>query len=212
MTGDQYAGDRDRLQEGPVPPHETLAALAAQIADIRENVTYLDAVIDRAGLLAAGDIRRRVSRLTADLGKLASQVEAQAATLANALAAGPRAPAPTWVGLSPEDHDTQLAELTEWVDGMLRPSYPDNAPAACWSSHWQAVWELSTLAAEWRRIYQRPVPDLAGALDFHDRWLPGVARRLASIQADCTTGRCMATEPQQHPGMARPVHRERSMP
>jgi len=200
VTGDQQAGDGGRPQEKLVPPHETLAALATQIADIREKVTYLDAVIDRAGLLAAGDIRRRVSRLTADLGKLASQVEAQAATLANALAAGPRAQAPTWVGLSPEDHGTQLAELTQWVDGMLRPSYPDSAPAACWPHHWQAIWELSTLAAEWRRIYHQPAPDLAGALDFYDRWLPGVARRLAAIQADCTTGRCMATETRRHPG------------
>jgi hypothetical protein len=200
VTSDQYAGDRDRPQEGPVPPHETLAALAAQIADIRAKVTYLDAVTDRAGLLAAGDIRRRVSRLAADLGKLASQVEAQAATLAKVMAAGPRAQAPTWAGLSPEDHHTQLAELTEWVDGMLRPSYPHSAPAACWPYHWQAVWELSNLAAEWRRIYQRPAPDLAGALDFHDRWLPGVARRLAAIQTDCTTSRCMATETRQHPG------------
>ena len=89
MTGDQHAGDGDRPQEGPVPPHETLAALAAQIAGIREKVTYLDAVIDRAGLLAAGDIRRRVSRLTTDLGTLASQVEAQAATLAKARLPGP---------------------------------------------------------------------------------------------------------------------------
>ena len=205
MTGDQQAGDRGRPHEEPVPPHETLAALAAQIADIRQKVTYLDAVIDRAGLLAAGDIRRRVSRLTTDLGMLASQVEAQAASLAKAMAAGPRAQAPTWVGLSPEDHETQLAELTQWVDGMLRPSYPDSAPAACWPNHWQAVWELSTLAAEWRRIYQRPAPDLAGALDFHDRWLPGVARRLAAIQADCITGRCMATETHQHPGHGSPV-------
>jgi hypothetical protein len=200
VTGDPCAGDGDRLQEGPVPPHETLAALAAQIADIRQKVTYLDAVIDRAGLLAAGDIRRRVSRLTADLGTLASQVEAQAATLAKALTAGPRAQAPTWAGLRPEDRDKQLTELTQWVDGMLRPSYPHSAPAACWPNHRQAVWELSTLAAEWRRIYQRPAPDLAGALDFHDRWLPGVARRLATIQTDCTTSRCMATQTRQHPG------------
>jgi hypothetical protein len=194
VTGDHHAGDGDRPQKQPVPPHETLAALAAQIADIREKVAYLDAVIDRAGLLAAGDIRRRVSRLTTDLGTLASQVEAQAATLAKALTAGPRAQAPTWAGLNPEQHDTQLAELTEWVDRTLRPSYPDSAPAACWPNHWQAIWELSTLAAEWRRIYQRPAPDLAGALDFHDRWLPGVARRLAALQADCIPGRCMATE------------------
>jgi hypothetical protein len=206
VTGDPCAGDGDRPQEGPVPPHETLAALAAQIADIRVKVTYLDAVIDRAGLLAAGDIRTRVSRLTTDLSTLTSQVEAQAATLAKALTAGPRAQAPTWVGLSLEDRDKQFAELAEWVDGLLRPSYPDSAPAACWPNHWQAVWELSTLAAEWRRIYQRPAPDLAGALDFHDRWLPGVARRLAAIQADCITGRCMATETRQHPGYGSSVH------
>ena len=128
---------------------------------------------------------------------ITSQVEAQTATLAKALAAGPRAQAPTWAGLSPEDHATRVAELTQWVDGMLRPSYPDSAPAACWPHHWQAIWELSTLAAEWRRIYQRPAPDLAGALDFHDRWLPGVARRLTAIQADCITGRCMATDSAQ---------------
>jgi hypothetical protein len=211
VTGDQRSSDGDRPHQGAVPPHETLAALAVQVADIRVKVTHLDAVVDQAGLLAAGDIRRRVSRLTADLGKLVSQVEAQGATLAEALSAGPRVQAPTWVGLSVEDHDTQLAELTKWVDRMLRPSYPDSAPAACWPNHWQAVWELSTLAAEWRRIYQRPSPDLAGALDFHDRWLPGVARRLAVIQADCTTGRCMATETRSAPGHNRAVHRGRSV-
>ena len=198
MTGKQHPHEGDQPQEGPVPPHATLAALAAQVADIRGKVTHLDALVDRAGLLAAGDIRRRVARLTADLDTLAGQVEAQGATLAGALAAGPRAKAPTWAGLSPEEHDAQLAELTEWVDGVLRPGYPDSAPAACWPSHWQAVWELSTLAAEWRRIYQRPAPELAGALDFHDRWLPGVTRRLAAIQADCTTSRCMAADPAQN--------------
>jgi hypothetical protein len=189
-----------------VPPHETLAALAAQIADIRAKVTYLDAVIDRAGLMAAGDIRRRVSRLTTDLSKLAAQVEAQGAALAKALATGPRAQAPTWAGLTPEDHATQLADLTAWVEDVLRPCYPDSAPATCWPHHWQAVWELSTLAAEWRRIYQRPAPDLAGALDFHDRWLPGVTRRLAAIQADCITGRCMAAETRRHPYRGSSVH------
>jgi hypothetical protein len=128
------------------------------VADIRGKVTYLDAIVDRAGLLAAGDIRTRVSRLTANLDTLASQVEAQGTTLAEALETGPRAKAPTWAGLDQADHDTQLAELTKWVDGILRPSYPGSAPAPCWPSHWQAIWELSTLAAEWRRVYQRKVP------------------------------------------------------
>jgi hypothetical protein len=141
---------------------------------------------------AAHAIRKWVSRLTVNLDRLASQVEAQGATLTEALQAGPKAKAPTWVGLEQADHDAQLAELTEWVDGILRPSYPGSAPAPCWPSHWQAVWELSTLAAEWRRVYQRKVPELAGALDFHDRWLPGVARRVAEVQRSCTPERCMA--------------------
>ena len=29
------------------------------------------------------------------------------------------------------------------------------------------VWELSTVWAEWRRIYDRPGPELAGALEWH---------------------------------------------
>ena len=41
-----------------------------------------------------------------------------------------------------------------------------------------AVWELSTLAAEWERVYQARSRDLQGALDFHDRWLPGALRRV----------------------------------
>ena len=39
-------------------------------------------------------------------------------------------------------------------------------------------WELSTLAAEWHRIYGETRPDLARALEFYDRWLPGTMRRI----------------------------------
>lgn len=43
------------------------------------------------------------------------------------------------------------------------------------------IWELSTLAAEWHRTYGGNRPDLARALEFHDRWLPGTMRRITGI-------------------------------
>jgi hypothetical protein len=50
------------------------------------------------------------------------------------------------------------------------------------------VWELSTLREEWLRVYDRTYPDLAGALTWHDRWLPGVVARLTPLLLDCRDG------------------------
>ena len=75
------------------------------------------------------------------------------------------------------DRAAQLAQLRVWVDGILIPSYtpPEGTLRPCWTRHMSAVWELSTLAAEWKRVYQARSRDLQGALDFHDRWLPPFA-------------------------------------
>jgi hypothetical protein len=174
-----------------VPPFETLAALAAQVADLRGDVVYVKARIERARLSVLGGLPGKVARLTADLDALGGQVETLAATLAEMMSAGPKAIAPTWVGLDEAGRAAQLATVTEWVGGVLLPSYgPVVKP--CWRSHMAAVWELSTLAAEWRRVYQREAPELQGALDFHDHWLPGVTRRLGEVMRGCTADRCMA--------------------
>jgi hypothetical protein len=171
------------------PPFETLAALAAQVADLRGTVVYLKARVERGGL--GPGLAGKVARLTADLDALGSQVEAIAATLAEMMSGGPRAAAPTWVGLDDDERGVQLAAVAQWVDSVLLPSYgPVIKP--CWRFHMAAVWELSTLAAEWRRVYQREAPDLQGALDFHDHWLPGVTRRLGEVMRSCTSDQCMA--------------------
>ena len=98
--------------------------------------------------------------------------------------------APYWAGLSREDLDAQLAELRPWVETFLRPHYPGYAARLprCWAAHGEAVWELSTLAAEWERIYaDEENRDLASVLAWHDRFLPGVLTRLAaSIKCDET--------------------------
>jgi len=67
---------------------------------------------------------------------------------------------------------------------VLRRHYSGYELRDCWPSHIQAIWELSTLAAAWHHAYgQRP--DLARALEFYDRWLPGTMRRIAAITQAC---------------------------
>ena len=62
----------------------------------RGKVRYLDAVVDRSGLVMAKDIRGRVGRLTAEvdaMGARLQDVEDQVAELASK---GARVPAPNW--------------------------------------------------------------------------------------------------------------------
>ena len=105
--------------------------------------------------------------------------------------------APYWAGLSREDLDAQLAELRHWVETFLRQHYPGYAARLprCWAAHGEAAWELSTLAAEWERIYaDEENRDLASALAWHDRFLPGVLTRLAAaIKCDETGCRAVGS-------------------
>jgi len=156
---------------------ESLAALAVQVAALRGQIAQVNQRLDRAGL--RGDL------------DLAASFEELAQTVADALdAAAPRGPAaPTWIGLDRQAHGAQLAELRQWADTVLRQQYGGYELRDCWPRHIHAVWELSTLAAEWRHIYSGNRPDLARALEFYDRWLPGTMRRITGITG--ITGKCM---------------------
>jgi hypothetical protein len=171
---------------------ESVAALAAQVADLRGQVVGLRARVENAGMQSG--IR------------LAEQVADLARTVADLVDEGtvPRISAPTWVGLDPEQRAAQLAELTEWVTGFLVMNYPHVTIRPCWADHQAALWELSTLRAEWRRVYERKRPDLSGALDWHDRHLPGVALRVEKILKDCKGSCALAKSPAPVPLRPRP--------
>ena len=98
-------------------------------------------------------------------------------------------PAPWWVVDEATGREL-LAALREWVDQFLRRHYPGYLARLpqCWPNHGEAIWELSTICAEWERIYaDENNRDLAGALTWHDRYLPDVISRLAaSINCDET--------------------------
>jgi hypothetical protein len=152
---------------------ESLAALAAQLADLRSQIHAINERLDQAGLYAGLN--------------LAARFEELAGTVADALdTAASRGPAaPYWIGLDRDTYRAQLADLQRWADTVLRPHYGGYQLAECWPRHIHAVWELSTLAAEWHRTYGTSRPDLARALEFFDRWLPGTMRRITGITRGC---------------------------
>jgi hypothetical protein len=152
---------------------ESLAALAAQVAELRGQVRALNERLDQAGL-------------DADVN-LAARFEDLAQTVTDALeAAAPRGPAaPYWIGLDPDTYHARLDELRRWVDTVLRQHYGGYELADCWPRHIHVIWELSTLAAQWHRTYGGTRPDLAMALEFYDRWLPSTMRRITGITRTC---------------------------
>ena len=146
---------------------ESLAALAAQMADLHSQVALISQRLDRAGVREDVDLVARLEEL--------------AGTVATALdAVAPRGPAaPFWIGLDHDTYRSRLAELRRWADTVLRQHYGGYELRDCWPRHIHAVWELSTLAAEWHRTYNGGRSNLTRALEFYDRWL-----RSAAIRSD----------------------------
>jgi hypothetical protein len=162
---------------------ESLAALAGQLADLRGQVSALNERLDQAGLRPGLDLAARFE----DLARTVT------GTLEAAARRGPAAPC--WIGLDRDTYAARLADLQRWAGTVLRPQYGGYELRDCWPRHTQAIWELSTLAAEWHRTYSTDRPDLARALEFYDRWLPGTMRRIADITHTCMPQCVMLRDP-----------------
>jgi hypothetical protein len=169
---------------------DPIAALAAQLEELRGQL-----------LRAEGGVGQVRARLETDSGQvLMLRLEIKqlgekiAAAIARREADEPQAP--YWLGLTEEEHAGRLAQLRAWVEQVGRVQYRDYFAKLppCWPSHPAAVIELSTVMAEWVRIYgdpdSRPLPD---ALVWNDKWLPGVLGRLAAT-IKCDTRGCHLEE------------------
>jgi hypothetical protein len=87
-----------------------------------------------------------------------------------------------------QERQERLAELTDWVETVLCVEYCGyltDQIRPCWPNHPEARWELSWLYQLWTQAYlaERTAPKEAA--DWHDRWAPGVIRRLSAIMRNC---------------------------
>jgi hypothetical protein len=156
--------------------------LAAELAELRGQVGSLLGQLARSqGEI--GVLRERLEDSTGQTAMLLLQVKHFREELAEAVARNRlKPPAAPWWCVSEAEGRAMLAELREWLDRFLRPHYPDYLAKlpGCVLAHGEAVWELSTLQAEWIRIYgDEDNRDLQGALNWHDRYLPDCISRLA---------------------------------
>lgn len=158
-----------------------VAALAIELSRARREIETLTSKLDR---LTAD--QRRHSTVLSDLAKIRQQIQ-QILTLLNT--ENEASPARWfWLTMADEEREAKFSELYDWVETVLRQQYPDylaDQIKPCWISHPEARWELSWLYQLWTLTYltTRPTPRDAG--DWHDRWTPGVIRRLSHVMARC---------------------------
>jgi hypothetical protein len=163
-----------------------IAALAGQLDQLRAELSRYEGEV--------GSLRARLHEDSGQVLMLRLQVKQLGEKLEAAIARrnADEPPAPSWLGLSREEHGTRLAELRGWVDRVGRVQYPgyfEKLPP-CWPNHPEAVTELSNVMTEWIRVYgDEENRDLAAALWWHERWLPGVLSRLAAA-VKCDVAGC----------------------
>jgi hypothetical protein len=161
---------------------DPVAALAAQLEELRGQLARYTGETGHLRAKLAED-SGQVVMLRLEIKQLAEKIKA---AIGRRNADEP--PAPYWLGLSRDEYGTRLAELRGWVDrvGLVQyPGYFEKLPP-CWPNHPEAVTELSNVMTEWVRVYgDEENRDLAAALWWHERWLPGVLSRLtAAVKCD----------------------------
>ncbi len=167
-----------------------VAALAIQLSRLRQQIDSLTAKLD--GITGK---QQRHDTLLADVSQLRKQID----TILDVLDTDKEASPATWFWLTMPEQERQakLDELHDWVETVLRQHYPDylaNQIKPCWPNHPEAIWELSWLYQLWSLTYLTSRSAPKDAADWHDRWTPGVIRRLTSVMTNCRDG-CRRSPP-----------------
>lgn len=138
-------------------------------------------------------LRRRVEPLHRLPGQVA-EVSEQVARLAEQVAEMAADPGPgvvrSWLALDEDDPDLAgrlLAELSGWLETVFL-RFPDGAAVLpdCWAWHPDVVEELLWLMQAWSAAYFDDKGGVLRVADWHDRYRPGVVRRLKATAAACS--------------------------
>ncbi len=158
-------------------PQEEYAS-AASVAGLAREVEQLSRKLN-----TLGDLPGRVKQLARTVTQLAAEV-------AHGQAAGATQDAAvSWLDLPDEAEFArqQLDDLVFWMGGVyLR--YADAATHLpnCWLWHPDVVEELLWLKQAWETAYRSDDATVAMAADWHDRYRPGVVRRIEKLARNCS--------------------------
>ncbi|MDQ3762170.1 MAG: hypothetical protein M3460_10910 [Actinomycetota bacterium] len=131
----------------------------------------------------------RNARATATLEELLRGLAGDVAALvANAPTQHP-APASWLLTIDPGEALETLEWLTRWVRDVYL-WYPEARLPSCWMWHPAAIEELWWLAQAHREAYTPPTRSISKACEWHDRFRPGVVKRLNDAPyRDCDLSR-----------------------
>ena len=159
----------------------SVAALAVQVNALRQDVEMLTGKVDVVTrtqeeqaivLEGVAELRREVQKIVALLG------EENKSSSSGWF----------WLTMDEQTREEKFSELYDWVETVLRAEYPDylaDQIRPCWPNHPEARWELAWLYRLWSPAFLAKRPDAKAAADWHDRWSPGVLRRLGVAMGRC---------------------------
>ena len=146
-------------------------------------------------LVALGREVERLARRHSDLDQRQTDLDTLVRCLAEDLAlllppGGDEDPPalPSWLAAAdPVQARAMLTDLAEWL-GAVYLRYPDAAASLpeCWLWHPDLVEELLWLSHAWTAAYHGPDASVALVGDWHDRYRPGVTRRIKTVAGTCS--------------------------
>jgi hypothetical protein len=167
----------DREAHGDSP---SVAALAIQVSELRRGV---DSLTKRTDTLTR--TQREHAVVLEGVAELRDQVEKVLTILTEE-----EDSSEPWFWLTMDDQarEYRYSELYDWVETVLRVQYPDYLTGQvqpCWPNHPEARWDLAWLYQLWHAAYLSKRPAVKDVADWHDRWSPGVMRRLGHLMTSC---------------------------
>lgn len=181
------------------------ALTALDLGPLQDAIDHLE---DRTaglqqGMESISPLRDGLTALTEQVGQLRKDLTALASESEEKLQLW------DWTAMDQQQASDAWAALIAWVRDVLAGRYgwvgwtaginaqQNNGSSStplprippCWYRHESARWELSWLCQEWLKLYttSHGTPSKAG--DWHDRYAPGVRRRVSAALAACAKGR-----------------------
>jgi len=152
------------------PSTAAVAGLASEVETMRSTITRLQGLGKDVGQLS-----RLVRELTDQVDALSRK--------------SVPVKAPTWLDLAENKRGATLVlrDLVEWL-GMVFLRYPDAEQSLpeCWLWHPAVVEELLWLRHAWQAAYRDEGATVQLAGDWHDRYRPGVIRRIKHTAQTCS--------------------------